>query len=202
MLILHSVLRPPLFLLDHVWHRNFRVLLEHAGHQAVTSDVIDALKRVEITELMVRNLFAWPQRCTSDPSASNSRTHLADVAGPRRLLLARRSQEDHREGLTVGRLHHNFKLQVIEALACCIVWEGEQTCEELGNSKAWREKKVTAVWCVSVWRYSQSSSLASSSSMRVHSIRESAPPCCWKTDVTQSVVLIILKRKMYQSGHL
>ena len=37
----------PLFLLYHVRNRNFGVLLEHAGHQAVTPDVIDALKQRE-----------------------------------------------------------------------------------------------------------------------------------------------------------
>lgn len=34
-----------LHLLDHMRHRDFRVLLEHAGHQAITADVIDALRR-------------------------------------------------------------------------------------------------------------------------------------------------------------
>lgn len=32
-------------LLDHVRHRDFGVLLKHAGHQAVTSDVVNALKQ-------------------------------------------------------------------------------------------------------------------------------------------------------------
>ena len=53
----------------------------------------------------------------------HARTHLADVARPRRLLLARRSQQDDGERLTVGRLHHDFKLQMVEALTCCVVWK-------------------------------------------------------------------------------
>lgn len=32
-------------LLDHVRHRDFGVLLKHAGHQAVTTDIVNALKR-------------------------------------------------------------------------------------------------------------------------------------------------------------
>lgn len=31
-------------LLDHVRHRHFGVLLKHTGHQAVTSDIVNALK--------------------------------------------------------------------------------------------------------------------------------------------------------------
>lgn len=123
---LFTLLRPPLFLLDHVWHRNFRVLLKHAGHQAVASDVIDALKqRAEkaglknITFTVQFKLPHW----TSDPTASNIQAHLANITGPRRLFLARWGQEDNGEGLTVRRLHHNFELQVAEALACCIVWK-------------------------------------------------------------------------------
>lgn len=58
---------------------------------------------------------------TNTPDFSSAQPHLADIAGPRRLLLTGRSQQDHGEGLTVGRLHHHFKLQVVEALTCCVV---------------------------------------------------------------------------------
>lgn len=38
-------------LLDHVRHRDFGVLLKHAGHQAVASDIVNALKeRAEIID--------------------------------------------------------------------------------------------------------------------------------------------------------
>lgn len=115
----------PLFSLDHVRHRNFGVLLEHAGHQAVTPDVIDALKQRE------EESNIWNQKAAlSSRSAQfglHARTHLADVARPRCLLLARWSQQDDGERLTVGRLHHDFKLQMVEALTCRVVCKNKHT---------------------------------------------------------------------------
>ena len=72
--------------------------------------------------LVVYNPFALS---AADPPALRHTlsSYLADVAGPRSLFLARRSQEDNREALTVRRFHHNFKLQMVEALTCCVVYK-------------------------------------------------------------------------------
>lgn len=103
-------------LLDHVRHRDFGVLLKHAGHQAVTTDIVDALKR-----RAEENLSGAAATHSQSRRPSNRRPHLADVAGPRRFFLAGRSQEDDGERRTVGRLHHNLELQVVEALAGGVV---------------------------------------------------------------------------------
>lgn len=52
----YMLLRPsefPFFLLDHVRHRYFGVLLKDAGHQAVTSDIIDTLKQRLVETLVL-----------------------------------------------------------------------------------------------------------------------------------------------------
>lgn len=103
------------FSLDHVWHRNFGVFLKHACHQAVTADVINALWQKQ----KKHDSESQQDQLTSFITALNP--HLADVAGPGGFLLAGRSQEDDREGLTIRRLHHDLKLQVTEALTCSVV---------------------------------------------------------------------------------
>lgn len=71
---------------------------------------------------------------------SSSQSHLADITGPCSLLLTRRSQEDHREGLTVRRLHHDFKLQVVEALTCCVVCKNTPGCHISDKCKHWEKR--------------------------------------------------------------
>lgn len=61
----------------------------------------------------------------------NHRPNLADVAGPRRFFLSGRSQEDDRERRTIWRLHHNLELQVVEALACSVVWKNTEKTQSL-----------------------------------------------------------------------
>lgn len=48
----HYLCMTSVFLLDHVRHRHFGVFLEHAGHQAVAPDVVDALRQRD-TELVI-----------------------------------------------------------------------------------------------------------------------------------------------------
>lgn len=163
-------------LLDHVRHRDFGVLLKHAGHQAVTTDIVDALKR-----RAEENLSGADATHSQSRRPSNRRPHLADVAGPRRFFLAGRSQEDDGERRTVGRLHHNLELQVVEALAGGVVWgRREKTHGLFPRRRSHSLAKQLRGLGGRVHGCSQSSSLASSSSMRVHSIRESVPPCCWE----------------------
>lgn len=83
-----------------------------------------------------RNFIAWERGRPSGQAQvpRNHRPHLADVAGPRCLFLAGRSQEHDGEGRTVRRLHHDLELQVVEALAGGVVWgrgRGRRVCSTL-----------------------------------------------------------------------
>lgn len=68
-------MRNRVFLLDHVRHRNFGVLLKHAGHQAITSDIINALrhragKHETQRNMSSENIFIQHSYCWTSPPVS------------------------------------------------------------------------------------------------------------------------------------
>lgn len=156
-----------------MWHRNFGVFLKHACHQAVASDIINALKHKA-----EKKHETLPQVGKFNSIFVPLTSYLADITCPGSFLLAGRSQENNGEGLTIRRLNHNFKLQMVKSLTCCIVGNNKQTKTLVApqlSYYAWKKEIMTEE------RHSQSSSVASSSSIRVHSIRDNIPPCCyWK----------------------
>lgn len=104
-----------------MWHRNFGVFLKHACHQAVASDIINALKHKAEKK---HETLSQVGKFTSIFVPFTS--YLADITCPGSFLLAGRSQENNGEGLTVRRLNHNFKLQLVKSLTCCIVGNNTQ----------------------------------------------------------------------------
>lgn len=157
-----------------MWHRNFGVFLKHACHQAVASDIINALKHKA-----EKKHETLPQVGKFNSIFVPLTSYLADITCPGSFLLAGRSQENNGEGLTIRRLNHNFKLQMVKSLTCCIVRNNKQQNKTLVAPQlsyyAWKKEIMTEE------RHSRSSSVASSSSIRVHSIRDNIPPCCyWK----------------------
>ena len=76
-------------------------------------------------------------------ACSRHHSYLADITGPRALLLARRRQQHHGEGLGVRRLHHQLEVQLAEHGAAALSWSHNVDNNiRLREGTAWRHTIV------------------------------------------------------------